>query len=150
MEILKQSGELAACGVFLVVAACGGGTSGPCEHRDEDAVVTIASVRGAASGQAVANFEVSQVRFNDQALPDLRYLVVGVPNSGASVSGGSLRCSGSCGFGTQEGVYEFVVSAPGFAPRQVRMTAVYARKKLGCPSSFSGGTRVDVTLPLGT
>ena len=62
------------------------------------------------------------------------------------MEGSMVRCELACGFGTSPGTYRFRLSAPGYVPERLTVTADYQEFHGGCPSWNDGGTRHTASL----
>lgn len=125
------SGEGYACAQVITVA-------GP--------VVQITSVTNAQTGVAIGQFTLSNFFVNGQP-QDAALLIAGVPNTNATVSGGTLVCSGACGFGQSADSYTFTISAAGVQSKTVTVAAKYAGSVTdGCSHELKDGTAIAITL----
>ena len=128
-------GLLAAAGCQLA--------PGPCEHRFEDPLINL-EIR-VAGPLHPSTFALTEFRLADRSVPPLSHWA-GSPGYRVAIRGDTLFCDASCGFGTEEGRYEFRIGAEGFTDQAVAVTAAYAEFDGGCPSANRGGRTVAVTL----
>ena len=124
---------------------------GACLHTYRAGVVAITAVQstGGVSGQPrpIPQVIVGQIRVNDKSAEpgELQGLVNAVPGPQG------LECTVPCSFGTEEGKWQFTVSAPGHGGRAVNVGASYAVLGRGCPSYNDKGTEVRLNLePVGS
>lgn len=117
---------------------------GPCVHTYRDPVLAVTAASDGATGARIAPLFVTGVTVRDRSQPVSYLLAV---SFGARAQGDTIVCGVPCGFGTSEGPYSFVVSATGYAPRQVSVDARFARFDGGCPSFNEGSTEVSLSLP---
>lgn len=116
---------------------------GACLHSFEDPVLTIVRVEG--SSVLLNSVTISDVIVGLQPVGNLGGLTT-PPALGISLVNGELRCDVPCGFGVQEGRYEFAVKAPGYLDHRVTAMASYSRFEGGCPSRNSGSTEITLSL----
>lgn len=116
---------------------------GACDHTFEDPVLTIVRVEG--SSMLLNSVTISDVVLGLQPVGNLGSLTT-PPALGVSLVNGELRCDVPCGFGIQEGRYEFTVKASGFLDHRVTAMASYSQVEGGCPSRNSGSTDLTLTL----
>lgn len=116
----------------------------PRTYRSGVVAITAAQSTGGAYGLArpLPQLVLSQIRLNDKPV-DLDGLP-GLVNAAPGPQG--LECLVPCSFGTEEGKWQFVASAPGQASRPVNVGASYAVAGRGCPSYFDKGTEVRLSL----
>ena len=120
------------------------GSVGPCVHSYEDPVIHIQSIKNAKSGLEITEFVIKEITI-DSIGTNLRILTLS-PSYSTVYLDSSLFCTIPCGFGVQEGVYKFKISAPNYIDTIVTINAKYSMFKGGCPSSNSGGTKVGYLL----
>lgn len=116
---------------------------GACDHTFEDPVLTIVWVEG--SSMLLNSATISDVVIALQPVGNLGSLTA-PPALGVSLVNGELRCDVPCGFGIQEGRYEFTVKAPGYVNQRVTTMASYSQFEGGCPSRNSGSTEITLSL----
>jgi len=116
---------------------------GACEHTFDDPLINL-EIR-VAGPLHPSTFAVTEFRLAGRALSPPSHWA-GPPGYRVAIRGDSLLCESSCGFGTEEGRYEFRVGAQGFTNQAVAVTAAYAEFDGGCPSANRGGRTVAVTL----
>jgi len=129
--------------VAAVIVLPGCDAVGACLHTFEDPVLTIVRVEG--SSVLLNSVTISGVVVGLQPVGNLGSLTT-PPALGISLVNGELRCDVPCGFGVQEGRYEFTVKAPGYLDHRVTAMARYSRFEGGCPSRNSGSTEITLTL----
>jgi len=129
--------------VAAVIALEGCDSLGACDHAFEDPVLTIVRVEG--SSVLLNSVTIADVAIALQPVGNLGSLTT-PPALGISLVNGELRCDVPCGFGVQEGRYEFTVKAPGYLDHRVTAMARYSRFEGGCPSRNSGSTEITLTL----
>ena len=129
--------------VAAVIVLPGCDAVGACLHTFEDPVLTLVRVEG--SSVLLSSVTISDVVIALQTVGNLGSLTV-TPAQGISLVNGALRCDVPCGFGVQEGRYEFTVKAPGYVDQRVTTLASYRRFEGGCPSRNSGSTEITLTL----
>lgn len=125
----------------LVLEGCD--SVGACVHGFEDPVLTLVRVEG--SSVLVNSVTISDVVIALQPVGNLASLTT-PPALGVSLVNDMLRCDVPCGFGIQEGRYEFTVKAPGYIDQRVTTMASYSRFEGGCPSRNSGSTEITLSL----
>ena len=106
------------------------------------------------NGKAVPNLVLGNFEVNGQ--PRTAAAAAGQENGkyGATENNGVLDCTIACGFGTDQGTYQFTVSAPGYVTQTVSTNAVYSAQSGvnddadGCPSNVTddGGSKIALTL----
>lgn len=146
-----MSARTALVSALALLAGCGGGgadqappgDAGPCVHQSIDPVLAITAATS-TGGTPIPALRLTAITVDGRPLP-LGLLDASARN--VVVSDGGIDCTVACGFGTQEGTYRFIASAPGHQPTAVQVDARYAVFQGGCPSSSSGSTPVVVTLP---
>jgi hypothetical protein len=119
--------------------------AGPCEHTYRDPVLAVTAATDEASRAPVTPVFITGVTVGGQLQPPSFLLIP--PAFGARAQGDTIVCGVPCGFGTSEGRYAFVASAPGYAPRTIAVDARFARFDGGCPSFNEGSTRTAIALP---
>jgi len=132
----------------LLMGACSNDALGPCDVRYEDPLLTIAQVVDSRTGALLPQVFVRDVRFNGAALGDLRLLSEPWPGRGVSLTGSDLECTVSCGFGTQEGVYEMTIHRPAYRDTTFTVDARYrsSRGPGECRVVAAGGVRLNLRL----
>jgi hypothetical protein len=136
---------------FVVVSATSGCSNlgaGGCEHEFRDPVVVVRSVQDSVRGSSISRLAINDLQVDGRPMP-AQYLVSEPTASRVAVLGDTLWCQVTCGFGTAEGVWRLRVSAPGYAPAQLSVTARYARGGGNCPSYSAGSTLLPVRLAPG-
>jgi hypothetical protein len=115
----------------------------------DEPVFNISSVTDSASGVKISDFTLSRIRISDRDLDSesLRSTLEDGPSYGATLSGSTISCTDSCGFGAKGGDYELTVSAPDHTGKRVAVRAGYgARTQGGCVIRYMKGTRIRVVL----
>lgn len=133
---------------LLGTAGCGGPGSFTCPQvvTVGGPVVQIAAVTSRQTGAAVGQFTLSNFARDGYAV-SAASLVQGVPNTGATVSNGTLVCSGSCGFGQADGSYTFTISSMTTRDTTVTVAARYSTHvRTGCTYQEKDGTVVSFSL----
>lgn len=138
---------ITACALF--VTACGvtepqDELAGPCIHEYREPILTIESVTGDPSGASVARVALSSLKLNGQ--PQIAEEWVATPSVNVSVTAGVLYCDVPCGFGFEEGLYEFVADAADHQTTSISADAQYASFQGRCPSYNDDGTNVSFQL----
>lgn len=133
-----------------LLAACGGGSpgndeaiAGPCIVTYADPVFLIVDVRSSLTSVPVSDFRIEAIKVGTIAYP-LSAAQGQLRN--ATVQANAVQCRIPCGFAVGEGDYSFTVSATGFQPKALQISAKYAIFAGGCPASYSGPTSVSITL----
>lgn len=129
--------------VAAVIVFEGCDAVGACLHTFEDPVLSIVRVEG--SSLLLTSVTISDVVVAFQLVGNPGSLTT-PPAVGLSLVDGELRCDVPCGFGVQEGRYEFTVKAPGYLDHRVTTIASYSRFEGGCPSRNSGSTEITLSL----
>jgi hypothetical protein len=127
----------------IVFASCDTG-GGPCIHTYRSPIVEVRAARQAGSSAAIARVVLRGLAWNGVALDPSQMTYP--PAHGVVVEGDSILCDVPCGFATQDGEYTATVTAPGFRPKSLAVTARYALGHGGCPSWNDGGTEVEIEL----
>lgn len=116
---------------------------GACEHVFRDPVLAVRlDVVGPLRPGA---FALTDFQINGRSRPPAPHWTQ-APAYRAQIRGDTLFCEGACGFGFEEGAYDFTAGAVGFDQRPVRVDARYQDGDGGCPSSSEGSTQITVTL----
>jgi hypothetical protein len=128
--------------VLLLVTGCDtNATQGTCQVEWEDPLIRITEAKSRGSGESIPELILTDITLDGSKarVPLLS------PDSGATViSEDSLRCAVPCGFATDEGEYNFTVSASNYRSRQVDMGQVEydVREERGpCPAIIYRGSR---------
>ena len=114
-----------------------------CFHSYLEPILLIDSVTVAGSSEQVGSVSLNGIAIDGKPA-DLTLTTVVSKN--IERDGQVLKCTTPCGVGSTQGTYVFGVSAPGFKPLEVSVSAKYAVFTGGCPSSNTGGVRVALTL----
>lgn len=97
-----------------------------------------------ASGEAVPRVVLSDFEVGGQAM-SAQMVLLG-ESQRVILDAGAVVCDVACAFGTTEGRYEFIASAPGYQSTTVQVDARYPRFEGGCPSYNEGTNRVEIRL----
>lgn len=142
-------------GILLVTACAPSDTddnsaAGPCVHGYLEPVLSIETVTVDPSGANVVRVALSSFKVNGEPRDPEEW---GGPSStwsnptfNITVTDGVLYCDLPCGFGLNEGVYEFVADAPNHETKSISVNAGYASFEGGCPSYSDNGTNVNFQL----
>jgi hypothetical protein len=106
-------------------------------------ILHIESARNAQTGTYLQTIILSDISI-DTNKPDLRFLLS--ESRAVAILDSVLVCNPPCAFGVQPGKYSFRVSASGYQDTVVICYPNYSVNKGGCPSSSSGGLRINLTL----
>lgn len=118
--------------------------AGICVHTYEDPILAIESV-SSESGDPISEIYLSNLSINGSE-QDLSS-VTDDPSNNVSVEDSSIVCTIPCGFGTQEGTYQFDTSTPDYQDTTITFEGVsYEVFNGGCPSSNSGSREVSFEL----
>lgn len=151
---------------LLLIAGCGSDAStpdngvqnrsdednkvaGPCVHGYAEPVLTIRTATSQPSDEAIGRVVLRSLALNGRT--------VDVSTWGASstwshvffnitVENDALYCDVPCGFGGDDGRYDFVAVAADHYPLHVSIEARYASIHGGCPSFSDDGTDVALRL----
>jgi len=115
---------------------------GPCVHEYREPVLIITSVLDTQTGTFIDSVHIRGIEIDDQPI-DLFVLAAGETQNIVRTDT-VLAGSPPCGFGTQNGNYEFIVSAPGYQDTVVTQYAEYAVNQGNCPSYSDEGTRITI------
>ncbi len=143
---------LSGCGEF------GGASDGPCYVEQEPVLWIVAATD--ADGQSLSTIEISEVTFNGESMPNAS----GSYSSNITVIEEELEenseeqsqevedtdrfyeCQLPCAFGSDNGTYGFVATAPGQDPKTVEVDAEYGtRSGSGCPLYLQDGTEIEIS-----
>jgi len=142
--------RLCALRIALILAgttlSCDSDPTAVCIVLYEDSPISIVEVTSAATGAALGEIFIRDVRLNGNVVTNPATLV-GSPSHDVTVEGDQLRCFVSCGFGSQVGNYEFIVRRPGFADKVITVNADYTgSRRDGCTLYLSKGAELRVQL----
>ena len=114
---------------------------GPCYH-DSDELINIEKARGTQTGVGISEVILSSFTVNgeERSVRD----VTALRREHVSTHGDGLICVLPCGFGAEEGRWEFIAEAPGYSPTPQQYNATYTLRG-GCPSRDMG---IDVSINL--
>lgn len=125
---------------------------GPCVHTYEDPVLHIKSVKNKNTGTDILEIQIHSLQKDGIPIKvdstSSAYLIQASKGYNVTIRDSNLVCGIPCGFGFDEGSYQFVVSADGFRDTIIAVNAKYAVFKGGCPSSNSGGSQINIQLQL--
>lgn len=114
-----------------------------------DPLITIQSAVSATDGSAIGQVTISEIYYEGvrQNEADIRFLL----NSNArnmTDEGDRMTCTVACGFAGEEGRWEFMLSAPGFADKRIGLDAFYAGSERidECSLKPTDGPILDVSL----
>ncbi|MBQ0932147.1 hypothetical protein KAK07_09920 [Ideonella sp. 4Y16] len=131
---------------LLALQACGGGgrepTDGGCLNLYLEPIVLLDRVSVEGETGTISRVVIADVQLDGQPV-SLQQIAV---SSGIEETAQGLVCNLPCGLGNTEGTYTLQLTASGFAPRAVTVTARYAVFQGGCPSSNDGGTHVSAVM----
>lgn len=130
-----------AVAAIVLLTACDE-TMGPCVVYADDPLIQVASVRDAATGEAIRSVTLEDIRFNGMLQSDVHWFVnlpidSGDINSGLSIESvedGSLRCEVGCTFGSAPGTYQFTINAPGYTSVEVTLEVDFSSYEGNCPA----------------
>ncbi|HSW04955.1 hypothetical protein [Aquabacterium sp.] len=132
-----------------LVASCGGSssspdaTAGPCVQIASEPVLTIVSAKDGVSGVAIDEVSIGDIKVD--GYPVLVELMPHLSPT-AKVVDGRIQCRLTCAFGETTGQYTATVTANGYRPLSLSITANYSSSVGNCPNTVSGGTRASIAL----
>lgn len=134
-----------AVSAALLLTGCDSSATEPCDELVfEDPVVTVVDAVDAVDGTTIPVISLVDITLDDRSVEPGELL--GEASFGVTVDEGALVCDVACGFGEEEGVYAFRVTAEGFEPLEAQFGAAFESVGPGCPSTRADGTRISVTL----
>jgi hypothetical protein len=114
---------------------------GPCVHEYREPVLNIVSA-ASSNGTPIGHLTLTNVQVNGHA-----------PGPGAFqdavnavLTNGKIECDVPCGFGTEEGLWQFTAEAEGYQPEEIAVETEYAVFVGGCPSYNDAGTELAIEL----
>ena len=123
---------------------------GPCVHTYEDPVLHIKSVKNRNTGTDISKIQIHSLKKDGSPInidsTSSVYLIQASNGYNVTIRDSTLVCSIPCGFGFDEGSYQFVVATDGYRDTIISVNAKYAVSKGGCPSSNSGGSQINIQL----
>jgi hypothetical protein len=130
--------------IMFCIIACEPQNIGPCVHIYEEPILTIESISGGVDGNEISQAYIYNIKI-DSAKRD-PVLITGEASKNISVEDSVIVCSVPCGFGTEDGEYQFSVTADGYPDTTITSNAKYGKSKGGCPSSSSEGIKISFSL----
>jgi hypothetical protein len=114
---------------------------GPCYHSIDE-LIYIKEARGTKTGAVIVEVILSAFSINgeERSVRDITAL----HRKNVSIDGDSLICVLPCGFGAEEGRWEFTAEADGYSPTPQQYKASYTLHG-GCPSEDMG---IDISINL--
>lgn len=122
---------------------------GPCIHGYAEPVLTIKTATSEPSEEAIGRVALRSLALNGQAIDVSKW---GTSSTWShvffniTVENNVLYCDVPCGFGGDDGRYDFVAEATDHQPLHVSVEARYASFLGGCPSFNDDGTDVALRL----
>jgi hypothetical protein len=117
---------------------------GPCVHMFGDPILTIESVSSTENGAPISTINLFDIKIDNVSRNPL--FLAQEMSENITVVDSVLNCTIPCGFGTEDGTYQFTVSAEGFSDSTFTILSEYNTFVGGCPSSSSDGTRMSFSL----
>lgn len=126
---------------LLGAGSLSGCSAGPCVHTFEDEVLHLEEVRDAATGDALEEVVITELRYEGRAWGALS------GDGLTDLGDGAARCRLPCSIAAQqEGRYELDLSADGYEATTLVVDATYQTFEGGCPSSNDDGTHATAEL----
>jgi len=132
-------------GLCLSLLGCREFGAGGCSHEYRDPLLVLRAAQDSVKARAIARVGVSDITIGNRVVP-LTYLMQSLPISRVTLSNDTLWCDVPCGFGNEEGVWRFAVSATGYRSQTMRVDAQYRHFDGGCPSYSEGSVIFAVRL----
>jgi hypothetical protein len=156
---MKQTiAAMVALPLLASLAGCGGG-GGSSGQKEQIAcaavmvyaepILTIRSAVDATTQQPIPVVTVTDLKRNGVSV-NLQIELLGSNPVNVAVSGSTATCTVACAFMNEPGTLTFTAQAPGYQAKAVTVDASYASKAASCPTTYGGGTRLDLSLtPVG-
>jgi len=142
-RIIRIISSLLLVGLIGCDGAGNEGGIGPCVHIYDEPIFHIQSVTDGQTGTQIETIVLSNIGI-DSTKPDLRFLII--ESNRIAMLDSFLVGNPPCSFGTESGLYSFLVSATGYRDTLITTDASYSVFEGGCPSKSSGGLRISITL----
>jgi len=124
--------------------------SGPCVQIEREPVIKLEGVSDQSTGENISEVRIENFSFNGVSVAFKENQQEMLANVEIDFMNNGLVCTLPCAFFQREGLYEFTVSAIGYASEVVQTQASYSVYDGGCPSYVDGGTEVYIALAKGS
>jgi hypothetical protein len=134
------------CWLGAVVLVCGlGGCSsimpGPCIVEYIDPILQITSITDQQTKAVIQTISIDSVFINGRFVP-----LSSLRRGNNAINQVKWTASAPVDFWNDEGSYTIYLSAEGYKPTTVNVSATYRTRRGSCPLTISDGERIDITL----